>query len=243
MMKKGKIIVIEGTDCSGKETQSTRLVERLNQHGISAQLIGFPRYHTATGQIIGGPYLGKPAISECWFSGGSNSVDPRVASAYYAADRRAALPEINNILNSGAHLVLDRYVSANMGHQGGKIKDPEERLEFYKDLDTLEHEFMQLPRPDLTLFLYMPYEIGMEMKKGMNEAPDGHERDPNHLKNAEEAYLQLSEMNNWTRIDSEPFVNLESPETGISLASNVIFSKVINFLGKDKCSIVTNKII
>lgn len=83
---KGKIIVIEGTDCSGKETQSKKLIERLNKEGIKTEYFSFPQYNTPTGRIVGGPYLGKSYICECWFPEGAINVDPKVASLYYAAD-------------------------------------------------------------------------------------------------------------------------------------------------------------
>lgn len=210
-MKKGKLIVIAGTDCSGKETQTNLLLQKLKQLSIPRQTISFPRYNTPTGRIVGGPYLGKPEICPTWFSEGANSVDPKVASLYYSADRRAALPEIRKILES-QNLILDRYVSANMGHQGGKIRDPEEREEFYKWLDQLEHGLLELPRPDATVFLYMPFQTAMQLKKGRAGKADQHESNPDHLRNAEEAYLQLAKIYNWTQIDCVDQDRLKSPK-------------------------------
>ena len=82
-----KIIVIEGTDCSGKETQSKLLLKRLNEENISTEYITFPNYESPTGKIVGGPYLGKESISNGYFEEGAANVDPKVASLYYAADR------------------------------------------------------------------------------------------------------------------------------------------------------------
>ena len=82
-----KIIVIEGTDCSGKETQSKMLLERLNQNNIDSVYMTFPAYDTPTGKIIGGSYLGKESIGKCVFPEGAVNVDAKVASLYYAADR------------------------------------------------------------------------------------------------------------------------------------------------------------
>ena len=84
----GKIIVIEGTDCSGKETQSRLLEKRLNDEGIKCIRFGFPMYESPTGKIVGGAYLGKPEISEGLFPEGAPNVDPLVACLYYAADRK-----------------------------------------------------------------------------------------------------------------------------------------------------------
>ena len=83
----GKIILIEGTDCSGKETQSKLLTEKLKKLGYSATYFTFPNYDSPTGKIIGGPFLGKSYISEGYFPEGAPNVDPKVSSLYYAADR------------------------------------------------------------------------------------------------------------------------------------------------------------
>ena len=153
---KGKIIVVEGTDCSGKETQTSLLVQRLRKVGRKIERLSFPAYETPTGRIVGGPYLGKKHIGEGYFPEGAANVDPKVACLYYAADRRYNRDAILDLLNQGIDVVLDRYVESNMGHQGGKIFDKEERLKLYENLDNLEYGFLELPRPDVTLFLYMP---------------------------------------------------------------------------------------
>jgi len=201
-MKKGKLIAIEGTDASGKNTQTKLLYERLIEEGFPVVRDTFPRYSTPTGKIVGGPLLGKFEICKSFFSEeGAGNVPAKVASAYYAADRRYNLPFINATLNSGKYLILDRYVESNMGHQGGKISNPEKRLEFFKWLEKLEYEMFELPRPDLTIFLYIPFEKGIELKSKMNIQKDDVEKDYNYLKNSEEAYLQLCGLYNWKKID------------------------------------------
>ncbi|MCK9568044.1 thymidylate kinase [Candidatus Pacearchaeota archaeon] len=197
---KGKLITIEGTDASGKDTQTTLLCDRLKNEGFFVERNSFPRYNTPTGKIVGGPLLGKPEISKSYFEKPAE-VDPKVASAYYVADRRNSLPFIQEILNSGTHLILDRYVESNHGHQGGKIRDPDERLNFFRWLDHLEYNMFELPRPDLTLFLYMPFEKGIELKSKMGVQLDGVEKDFDYLKNSEESYLQLADFYNWKKID------------------------------------------
>ena len=84
----GKIIVIEGTDCSGKETQSKLLEEKLNSKGKKCVKFNFPMYDTPTGKIVGGSYLGRKEIGESLFSEGAVKVDPHVTCLYYAADRK-----------------------------------------------------------------------------------------------------------------------------------------------------------
>ena len=125
---KGKLIVIEGTDCSGKETQSKMLIEKLKQDGYPVEKFSFPMYDTPTGKIVGGPYLGKSYICDGWFKEGADKVDPKVAALYCAADRRYNMDKIVSLLNTGVHVILDRYTYSNMAHQGGKIKDIREHL-------------------------------------------------------------------------------------------------------------------
>jgi len=200
-MEKGKLIIIEGTDCSGKETQTKRLVERLKSDGKKVFEFTFPKYDSPTGKIVGGPYLGKSYICEGWFSEGAPNVDALVASAYYTADRRYNIGIINEHLNNGEIVICDRYVESNMAHQGGKLHDKDERFKMYKKLDTLEFDIMELPRPAAVLFLYMPYEYACILKKSRAEAPDQHEANKEHLKNAEDAYLELTDLYNFIRID------------------------------------------
>ena len=204
-MGRGLIISIEGTDGSGKGTQTKLLLDRLNSEGHGTESMSFPRYETPTGRIVGGSYLGKPSMGESIFPEGPTKVNSKIASAYYAADRRAALPDILRIINSGKNLILDRYVESNMGHQGGKISDSEERKRFYESIEQLEYGFFELPRPDITFFLFMPYQVSMKLKENqVKEDLDGHEKEKDHIINAQNAFLQLSDMYKWTRIDCAP---------------------------------------
>ena len=200
-MCRGKLIAIEGTDCSGKETQTNLLIKRLREEGHQVQNFSFPNYNSPTGKIIGGPYLGKEYIGECYFEEGPTKVDPKVASLYYAADRKYNIDKIIFLLDNGYNVILDRYIYSNMAHQGGKIKDKKNRVEMYDWLDNLEFGLMNLPKPDITLFLHMPYEVAKELKKNRPESPDGHERDKNHLLMAEHSYLELAERYNFETIE------------------------------------------
>ena len=222
-MKKGKLIVIEGTDCSGKETQAKLLVEKLKSENIPCRYMTFPRYDTPTGKIIGESYLGR--TSESFFED-ATKLNPMVASLYYAADRLDAKDEMNDLLNEGTTIICDRYVESNMGHQGGKIRDPKERLEIFEWIRNLEYDHFNLPKPDKVVFLYMPFEIGMELKKDRPGIADGHERDPDHLRNAEEAYLQLAEFYGWDKIDCATGRDVGSLKTIDEIASEVFASAI-----------------
>ena len=192
---RGKIIVIEGTDCSGKETQTSLLVQRLRKSGRRIEHMCFPNYDSPTGKIIGGAYLGKSFIGESLFSEGVDKVDPKVAALYYAADRRYNRQRILDLLDDGVDVILDRYVESNMGHQGAKVFDKEERLKLYDNLTTLEYEFLELPKPDLTIFLYMPYKRIAELKKGRDDV------NLIYVRNAEQAYLELVDLHDYKKID------------------------------------------
>lgn len=196
----GKFIVIEGTDCSGKETQSKLLVEKLTKMGYKAIRLTFPKYDSPTGRIVGGPYLGKPEIGECWFPEGAVNLDPKVACLYYAADRKYNEKEIEKYLDDDYFVICDRYVSSNMAHQGSKIKNDEDRFHMYEWIDKLEFWLLNLPKPDKTIFLHVPYTYAVELKKN-RESLDQHETSEEHLKNSEVAYIELSDMYNWKHIN------------------------------------------
>lgn len=195
-----KLIVIEGTDCSGKGTQSELLLQRLTEEGYNTIKVSFPMYDTPTGKIVGGPYLGKESISNGWFPEGANNVPAKVASLYYAADRLYNIDKINEYLEKDYIVILDRYVTSNMGHQAGKIKDKVKRTEMFKWLDKLEFELLELPKPDIRLFLHMPYEFSKELQKNRNEL-DEHEKSRENIINAENAYLEMCDMFDFIKIE------------------------------------------
>ena len=210
-MEKGKLIVIEGTDCSGKETQSKLLVKKLNAMGIKAINLSFPMYDTPTGQIVGGPYLGRKENGECWFPEGPVKVDPKIACLYYAADRKYNFPKVKEFLEEGYYVVLDRYVSSNMAHQGSKIEDPDERFNLFKWIDKLEYWLLELPKADLTIFLHVPYILSKELQKNRNDL-DGHEKIEPYLINTEKTYMELSSLYNWQVVSCAQDNNLRSIE-------------------------------
>ena len=199
-MEKGKLIVIEGTDCSGKETQSNLLVKELNLRGINSIRLAFPMYETPTGKIVGECFLGKGNDGNGWFKEGSVKVDPKIASLYYAADRKYNLDIINHYIEKGYYVVIDRYVSSNMAHQGAKIEDPDLRFNLFNWIDKLEYWLLELPKPDITIFLHVPYKYTKELMKNRSEK-DSNEKDENYQINSVKTYLELAVLYNWTKID------------------------------------------
>ncbi len=199
---KNKIIVIEGTDCSGKETQTKLLMEKLQNDGLKVNRFGFPQYDTPTGKIVGGPLLGKEYICNCWFPEHYPNIEAKVASLYFAADRRYNLPKIKEYLAKG-HLILDRYVDSNAAHQGGKIHNKKERLAMYEWLENLEYGLLELPRPDIKIFLYVPYENSFELRESRagKEKLDEAESSKSHLIDSEKAYLELAKLKDYVIIN------------------------------------------
>lgn len=199
-MSNGKLIVIEGTDCSGKETQTKLLVKRLINDGIKCIRLSFPMYDTPTGKIVGGAYLGKSDISESLFEEGSSNVDPYISCLYYAADRKYNIYKVLDYIKNGYVVILDRYTTSNMAHQGCKIADKDERFNMYNWIDKLEFWLLKLPVPDKTIFLHMPFKyskILMSNRKFL----DNNEKDDTYIMNAERAYTELQELYNWDKIE------------------------------------------
>ena len=196
----GKIIVIEGTDGSGKETQSELLEKKLNTKGKKCVKFNFPMYDTPTGKIVGGSYLGRKEIGESLFSEGAVKVDPRVTCLYYAADRKYNWYKIQEYLDKDYFVILDRYTPSNLAHQGSKITDKDERFNMYQWIDKLEYWLLGLPKPDKTIFLHVPAEKTLELLKS-RECLEKEEKSLEYLKNVEEAYIELSELYNWDRIE------------------------------------------
>ncbi len=205
-----KIIVIEGTDCSGKETQTKKLKERLIKEGKKVNTFSFPKYDSPTGKIIGGPFLGKEHITESWFED-PTTVDPKIASLYYAADRKYNFNIVESYLKESDYVILDRYISSNMAHQGSKLTTKEERLKLFKWIENLEYDLLELPKPDITVLLYMPVEYADKLKQNRKEL-DCHERNIEYLKRSEYTYLELAKIYNYIIIncvDNERIKSIE----------------------------------
>lgn len=183
--------MIDGIDGSGKSIQTELLINRLKKEGKATEVISFPQY----GQKSAAPieeYLNG-------FYGTAEEVGPFRASILYAVDRFAAAPKIKKWLAEGKIVVANRYVASNMGHQGGKIVNLEERKKFLAWNDNLEYNIFQIPRPDLNLILHVPAEIAQQLvdRKAKREYLRGtkrdiHEDDLQHLKNAEKSYLEIA---------------------------------------------------
>lgn len=179
---KGKFIVFEGADGSGKTTHAKLLFLNLKKNKIPAAYISFPRYKDSVWGSMVRRYL----------DGDFGKLDARLASMLYAGDRFSAASEISAWLDAGKIVVCDRYVASSVAHQGGKIKSPSERSKFIKWLEELEYRENGIPKEDLVIFLDMPIEFCMKLMRGRKL--DIHEADQNHLKNAIAIYRSFAKQ-------------------------------------------------
>ena len=186
----GKIIVIEGIEGSGKETQSKLLVESLNKMGIKSIEFSFPMYDTPTGRIFKDCLLS----SNNYFNEGIDSLDPELVCLYTAADRKYNIKKINDYLMNGYIVVINRYTSSNMANQGSKYEDSEDRFYMYQWIDKLEYWLLKLPKPDYTILLNMPYKYNNQLSFELTNEDSKRER-------VLESYLELAGLYNWDIIN------------------------------------------
>ena len=186
----GKIIVIEGIEGSGKETQSKLLVESLNKMRIKAIEFSFPMYDTPTGKIFKDCFLNN----NNFFPESYDSLDPELVCLYTAADRKYNINKINNYLEDDYIVVINRYTSSNMANQGSKYEDSEDRFYMYQWIDKLEYWLLKLPKPDYTILLNMPYKYSNQLSFDLTEENTKQER-------VLQAYLELAGLYNWDIID------------------------------------------
>lgn len=198
---KGKLIVIDGGDGAGKATQTKLLIERLRADGYAIETMDFPQYTQNTfGQLL------RTCLDG--YCNDFMNTDPRIVSTIYAADRFESKPQLEKWLEEGKIVVLDRYVSANMMHQGAKIKDEQTLKYFLEWIDKIEHEIFGVPRPDVIFYFDIPYEVRAKLKaKAIAEGKhtgksDVAESDSEHQRLAEERARQIVALkNNWNKIE------------------------------------------
>ena len=204
MVKKGKLIVIDGADGSGKTTQTNLLIKHLRKDGEKVRFIHFPRYK----ENFFGKFIGH-CLSEQYYNW--VNIHPKIASVMYAADRWESKEEIKDSIKEGYVVVMDRYISANQIHQGGKIANLKKRESFIKWLAEMEYKVFKIPKPNLTIYLSLPIEIVLKLIKKrdykgarayLGSKKDVHEKDKNFLKNSIKSALWLAKtQKNWVKIN------------------------------------------
>ena len=196
----GKLFVIDGTDGSGKQTQLKKLQERLNKEGIDYKTVSFPNYDSPSSSLVKMYLSGE-------FGENAKEISPYIASTFYAADRYATFKTgLEEYYNNGGIILADRYTTANMVHQAGKIKDEKEREKFLEWLWDFEFNLYGLPIPREAFFLNMPPDYALKLIKNRNnkftheQAKDIHERDKSHITDSYNAACSLVDKYNWYEV-------------------------------------------
>lgn len=193
----GKLIVLEGTDGSGKSTQFKRLTERLAQDGRQFQKLVFPQYSEPSSALIrmylGGEFGSKPS-----------DVNAYAASAFYSVDRYASYKKVwGQWYEDGGLVVCDRYTTSNAVHQTSK-EPPDEQGDFLKWLYDFEYGKLGLPKPDLVIYLDVPTDFTEKMMRSREAATqthaDIHEKDMEYLATCRRTGKAAAEYYGWTVI-------------------------------------------
>lgn len=227
---RGKFIVFEGIDGSGKSTQTNLLTNYLSGKDYEVMKIDFPQHGQKSSGLVDEYLTGK--------YGKADEVGPYRASIFYAADRYDASFQIRKWLSEGKIVIADRYLASNIGHQGGKIKNKVEWKKYVKWLYNLEYKIFGIPKPDITVILKSnPYyslklaaKITEQAKLAKRKAylngkqKDIHETDKTHLESALKSYLRAS------REFPQDFKVVNCIEKGKLLPPQIIHQKIIQIL-------------
>lgn len=196
----GRVIVIEGTDSSGKETQTKRLFERLERDGVKIKKLSFPNYESPACEPVKMYLAGA-------FGDKALDINPYPVSTMFAIDRYASYKmEWESFYKSEGVVVTDRYTTSNMVHQASKIEDKEKKEEYLNWLEDLEYKKMNIPAPDLVIFLNMPTEMAVKLMAERKNKITGegkkdiHEQDTNYLKKSYENACEIARKYEWKEI-------------------------------------------
>lgn len=196
-MSKGRLIVLEGTDGSGKSTQFARLCQRAQEEGIAFQRLVFPQYQEESSALLRMYLRGE-------FGAHPEDVNAYAASSFYAVDRYASWKKVwQGWYEAGGLVLADRYTTSNAVHQGGKVP-PGEQEEFFRWLFDFEYRRLGLPEPDLVLYLDMPTEQAVTMLRQREAVThtqgDIHETDTAYLAQCRRTALAAAEVCGWRRV-------------------------------------------
>ena len=208
-MKKGKLIVLEGIDGSGKSSQYRLLCQRMENDSIAYNHIVFPRYDKPSSALIRMYLAGE-------FGTKPTDVNAYTASSFFAVDRFASYAtDWGNVYENGGLILSDRYTTSNAVHQGCKLSD-EELPAFFDWLYDFEHVKLGLPEPDLVLYMDVDLETSlarMEHRQAdTNTTADIHEKDVEYLKCCLRTAQMAAEHWGWTKIASKKDGVLRSME-------------------------------
>lgn len=205
------LIVIEGVDCSGKETQTENLYKSLLDEGRKVMRISFPDYESDSSALVKMYLRGD-------FGKSAYDVNPYTASAFFAVDRFASYKtKWGEFLEDGI-VIADRYVTSNMVHQASKMKDDSEKEEYINWLCDFEYGKLKLPKPDLVLFLDMPPEISARLNQERKnkitgeDVKDIHENDLEYLKASYDNAHFVAKNQSWRHVECAPNGKLRTIE-------------------------------
>ena len=210
----GKLIIIEGTDGSGKQTQTELLCKKLKEikGENNVKKISFPNYESRSSEPVKMYLAGE-------FGKTAESVNAYAASVLYSVDRFASFKtEWEEFYNNGGIVISDRYTISNMIHQIPKILEKSEREKYLDWLIDLEWSKIQIPKPDIVFFLDIPFEFSQKLMKNRENKITGekekdiHEKDKSYLKNAYKVAKDLSEKYCWNVISCVNKDNLRTIE-------------------------------
>ena len=198
MSARGKFIVLEGIDGSGKRTQLELLASAFGARAVASTKVSFPNYGGFFGKLVAKFLNGG--------FGALDAVDPHFSALLYAGDRLEAKPALEAALSSGEMVLADRYVGSNLAHQGARVPR-EKRHEFIAWLVQLEYGIYELPVEDLVIYLQVPVAEAHRLiaEKGARDYTklqrDIQESNLAHLQAASEVYEELAQRRHWARIE------------------------------------------
>jgi dTMP kinase len=210
--RKGKLVVIEGIDGSGKGTQLQMLLKYLKENQIEYAYFDFPQY----GKTFFGDFAGRFLKGEF---GHFSRINPYLASFPYAADRWQVKTKLWQGINDGKLVICNRYTPSSI-YQAVKVK-PAEQKKFIDWVQTLEYEVFGIPKPDLVLFLYVPLDFAQilidkkQKREYLGESKrDQYEKNVGYLKKVESMYLKIAKSDgSWVKINCVEKGEILSPET------------------------------
>lgn len=196
---RGRLIIIEGSDGSGKQTQAERLYLRLTADNYSVKKVDYPDYQSESSALIKMYLSGQ-------FGSDPDAVNAYAASAFYAVDRYASYKRNwEEFYRNGGIVIADRYTTSNMVYQTVKIVDKQEKEEFLRWLWDLEFSKFTLPVPDAVVFLDMPPGYSRRLideRAGKTSGKqDIHERNQDYLVNCYNSYHALAAKYGWRTIN------------------------------------------
>jgi dTMP kinase len=198
MPARGKFIVIEGIDGSGKRTQLALLARALANRGHEFSQVSFPNYNGFFGKLVARFLNGE--------FGPLDSVDPHFSALLYAGDRLESKPALESALTAGKILISDRYIASNLAHQGSRVP-PAKRGVFLDWLRQLEYEIYGLPAEDLVIYLRVPVAqahrlvASKDARDYTDKKHDIQEADLEHLEAASRVYDQLAQQSHWVSVE------------------------------------------